>query len=277
MTFITQPASVYTPAELAELFNLGFAGYFMPVNFSEEAFRAFVERDGVDLNVSRVLLAEGDPAGLALIARRGPVSRLAAMGLVAGARGRGAGSWLMGELLAESRKRGERRMFLEVIARNEPAIRLYEKSGFTKLRRLLGFSADSPSGKADPGFQPCTLGEVIRAFEDHSLPDLPWQVDAVTLICLTGPTFAFRLGAAYLAVSDPQAGTVVVRSLVCDAAGEGQEQAARLLSSLFATYPGKAWRVPPIFPEEMAGIFAGAGMKQDELSQWQMVCRFYDQ
>ncbi len=271
--FITQPASVYTPVELADLFTLGFAGYFMPVNFNEETFRAFVERDGVDLNASRVLLLDGDPAGLALIARRGPVSRLAAIGLAAGARGRGAGSWLMGELLAEARKRGERRMFLEVIAQNEPAIRLYEKSGFTKLRRLLGFSAESPSGTADEALQPCTLGEVIRTFEDHALPDLPWQVDAVTLIRLTGPTFAFHRGGAYLAISDPQAGQVTIRSLVCDTADEGQEQAAQLLKSLFAAYPGKAWRVPPIFPEELAGAFAGAGMKQDELSQWQMVCK----
>ncbi len=269
MTFITQPASVYTPAELADLFNLGFAGYFMPVNFTEEAFRAFVERDGVDLNVSRVLLADGDPAGLALVARRGPVSRLAAMGLVTGMRGRGAGSWLMEGLLTEARQRGERRMFLEVIAQNEPAIRLYEKSGFTKLRRLLGFSAESPAGKADAAFQPCTLGEVIRMIDEFGLPDLPWQVDAQTLTRLPAPTFAFHLDGAYIAFSDPQAGQVSIRSLVCDAAAQGQ--AVRLLKTLFALYPGKTWRVPPIFPEELAGVFDGAGMKQDELSQWQMV------
>jgi ribosomal protein S18 acetylase RimI-like enzyme len=273
MTFITQPASVYTPAELADLFNLGFARYFVPVNFSEEAFRAFIERDGVDLNVSRVLLADGDPAGLALVARRGPVSRLTAMGLAADMRGRGAGSWLMGELLAEARKRGERRMFLEVIAQNAPAIRLYEKSGFTKLRRLLGFSAENPAGMADPAFQPCTLGEVIRMVDDYNLPDLPWQVDAVTLIRLPGPTFAFRLGEAFVGISNPQVENLSVRALACDITVEGQEQAARLLQSLFAAYPGKTWRVPPIFPEELSGAFAGAGMKHEDLSQWQMGCK----
>ena len=85
-----------------------------------------------------VLLAGDIPAGIALIARRGWTSRLAAMGISLEWRGRGAGTWFINGLLREASERGEREMVLEVIEQNEPAVALYTRSGFEIVRRLVG-------------------------------------------------------------------------------------------------------------------------------------------
>ena len=43
-----------------------------------------VRKDGIDLAISRVLFTDDEPVGIALIARRGWTSRLAAMGIAQG-------------------------------------------------------------------------------------------------------------------------------------------------------------------------------------------------
>jgi ribosomal protein S18 acetylase RimI-like enzyme len=97
----------------------------------------------VDLELSRVILHAARPVGVALLARRGWTSRLAAMSILPDARGRGIGAVCVRQLLDEAKTRGDQSMTLEVIEQNEPAVRLYEKCGFAKMRRLLGFSGHS--------------------------------------------------------------------------------------------------------------------------------------
>src|SRR5512133_430028 len=98
-TYSTQTALDFSLAELADLFTRSFAGYFIPVNMTVPTLAGMLRRDGVDLAATRILLADGVPAGFGLIARRGWTSRLAAMGIVEALRGKGAGSYLMAELI----------------------------------------------------------------------------------------------------------------------------------------------------------------------------------
>jgi len=59
-------------------------------------------------------------------------------------RGRGVGTGLVRELLQEARKWGCGAVLLEVRASNTPALRLYEKLGFTVSGRRNGYYRDPP-------------------------------------------------------------------------------------------------------------------------------------
>ena len=139
MDLASIPASNYPLADLVKFLNRGFEAYFVPIQFSPVTFLNMVDKDGIDLTASRVLLVDEQPCGIALIARREALhaSRLAAMGIAREARGRGAGSWFMDVLVHEARRRNDREMVLEVIEQNEPAVKLYRKAGFQAVRRLV--------------------------------------------------------------------------------------------------------------------------------------------
>ena len=139
-----KPANEFTIPQLADLMTRSFEGYFVPVNITDVIMLTMLRRDGVDLTSSRAILKDGELAGLALIARRGWTSRLAAMGIVSTARNGGTGTWAMQQLIVEAQARGDKEMLLEVIEQNTAGVKLYEKVGFTKIRRLVGYRLENP-------------------------------------------------------------------------------------------------------------------------------------
>src|SRR5512138_297637 len=170
-TYSTQSALDFSLPDLANLFTRSFAGYFMPVNMTAPALAGMLRRDGADLTATRVLLADGVPAGFGLIARRGWTSRLAAMGIVEAWRGKGAGSYLMAELIREARERGEHGMVLEVIAQNVSAIALYEKYGFKKVRRLIGLALSNPNAAEAAPLEELDIRQVANLVCQYGLAD----------------------------------------------------------------------------------------------------------
>lgn len=261
-SFSLQPASDFPLVDLAGLLTRGFENYFVPIHMDVNALLGMIRRDSVDLTSSRVLLADGAPAALALIARRGSASRVAAMGVVSAWRGRGAGAFAMNGLIEEARERAERVMYLEVIDRNEPAIRLYEKYGFVKMRRLTGFLASAPAG------QPANVTEIEipvagNLIFHHGYPELPWQVSGGTIALFATPSRAFQLDSAYAVTSALTGEHVTLWSVLTEPSARGQGQACRLLRALFAKYPNKTWHVPAIFPEEMGGFFEKVGFEKE--------------
>ena len=116
--------------ELAEIFTAGFAGYVIPMRMTPAALAQRIAAEDVDLEASRVLRRGADRVGLALVARRGWVSRVAAMGIRPEARGQGVGRALLERLLEDARARGDRRIRLEVFESNATARQLYERGGF---------------------------------------------------------------------------------------------------------------------------------------------------
>src|SRR5215212_6763256 len=140
MDFDTVPAANYPLPDLAKYLNRGFEDYFVPIQFNTTTFLDMLRKDGIDLTASRILVAEDQACGIALIARRGWTSRLAAMGISQEMRGKGAGSWFLEKLIHEARERSDHEMVLEVIEQNEAAVHLYQKYGFQVIRRLIGFT-----------------------------------------------------------------------------------------------------------------------------------------
>ncbi|HSO10903.1 MAG TPA: GNAT family N-acetyltransferase [Anaerolineales bacterium] len=265
-------ASDYPTPDLVQLLNLTFEDYLVPIHFDHSQFLTMLRKDNIDLDSSRVLLADSEPSGIALIARRGTfrASRLAGMGITREMRGKSAGSWLMGQLIKEARARNDREMVLEVIEQNKPAVRLYKKYGFQAIRRLIGWIRQDVKQDAKGDLQEMDLCEMGRLILRHGLPDLPWQLSGETIALLNPPARAFKNGQAYIAISNPDAEHVVIWSLLVEPDARGKGLAVELLENVMANHNGKTWHVPAIWPEELGIIFERSGFQREELSQWQM-------
>jgi ribosomal protein S18 acetylase RimI-like enzyme len=265
-----KPANEFTIPFLADLMTRSFEGYFVPVNITDIILLTMLRRDGVDLTASRVIMKDNEPSGLALIARRGWTSRLAAMGIVSTARNGGTGTWAMQQLVAEAQARGEKEMLLEVIEQNTAGVKLYEKIGFTKVRRLVGYRLENPQVESSEELKEIDICELAREVSYHGLANLPWQLSGTTIAHHTPPSRAFRLNDAYCLISNPEALDVSISSVLVKTDSRGAGQSGVLMRALFARFPNKVWHVSPIFPEEMGVIFEQVGMTHETLSQWQM-------
>jgi ribosomal protein S18 acetylase RimI-like enzyme len=150
-----EPASRRSHAELAEIFNAGYEGYYTPFTLDEAAFRFMSELWDDDLEASRIAVVDGEPAGICKLAIRGDRGWIAGVGVAVPHRGKGLGEQLMRAAIEEARARGLRELWLEVLVQNEPAIRLYEKLGFVTVREL----------------EVWTLEDLV--LEEHGVPSVP--------------------------------------------------------------------------------------------------------
>ena len=274
MSLELKPLLDYDLVEVAELLNRGFADYLIKIEFNVAVLLHMVLHDGIDAGSSRVVLRDGEAVGVAMIARCGWSSRLAGMAIVPEARGQGAGSWLMAQLVAEAKARGERRMVLEVIEQNTAAVHLYEVCGFQVLRRLVSYagSADGEGEKAE--LEQVDTREVAQMVTMYGLPDLPWQISGESLVHVGPPNRAYRMGTAYVVISNPDASRIGLRAVVVEPEARGQGRATRLLRAVMAHHPGKGWAVPALCPEEIGGLFEKVGLVKGPLAQLQMGIEF---
>ena len=186
-SFSFKPAISFSLSELAGLFTRSFEGYFVPINLDEITLHTMLRRGGVDLSESRVFLNEGQPIGLAMIARRGWTSRLAAMGIVTESRHSGVGTWAMQNLMQEARARGDREMVLEVIEQNTAGIKLYQKVGFKTVRRLVGFKLEHPQVEPGAELEEIDIRELAHLVTLHGGKDWPWQLSGESIALVTPP------------------------------------------------------------------------------------------
>jgi len=270
MDFDTVPASTFPLPDLVKLLNQGFEGYFVPIRIEMTDFLTMLRKDGTDLTASQVLIVDDVPSGIALIARRGWTSRLAAMGIAKERRGLGAGSWFMELLMEQARHRGEREMVLEVIEQNEVAVKLYQKAGFHIVRRLVGLIRKDGEEKQISSLEEIDLRQIGRFVSQYGLSDLPWQLSGESIAQMNPPARAYCQGTAYIAISDPDAERVIIWSLLVEDSPQISSLGADLLRSVIAHHKGKTWHVPAIFPEELESVFIRAGFEREELTQWQM-------
>lgn len=270
MTLSLKSASEHPISFLADLMTRSFEGYIVPIHMSEASLHTMIRRDGIDLTASRVLMKDDEPIGLAMIARRGWTSRLAAMGITSTARGGGVGTWAMQQLIEEAKTRGEKEMLLEVIEQNTAGVKLYEKVGFTKIRRLVGYKLENPQSDMTHELEEVDIRELARQVTYHGMKDLPWQLSGATIMQHTPPSRAFRINDAYCLISNPDAADVAIHSVLVKARSRGAGLSEVLMRALFAKFLNKIWHVSAIYPEEMGFIFEHVGMEREPISQWQM-------
>ena len=270
MTLSFKPASEYSISALADLMTRSFEGYIVPIHITEPVLHTMLRRDGIDLTASRVLIKGTEAIGIAMIASRGWTSRLAAMGITSNARASGVGTWAMTQLIEEAKARGEKEMLLEVIEQNPAGVKLYEKVGFTKIRRLVGYKLENPPSDSKHELEEIDIRELARQVAYHGIQDLPWQLSGATIMQHTPPSCAFRINDAYCLISNPEATDIAIQSILVKARSRGAGLSEVLMRALFAKFPGKTWHVSPIYPEEMGFIFEHIGMEREPISQWQM-------
>ena len=270
MDFSLKTASDLLLPDLVQTLNRGFEGYLVPIHLNVSQFLDMVRKDSIDLTASRVLFVDGKPEGVALIARRGWMSRLAAMGISTELRGNGAGSWLMEKLIHQARERGDHEMTLEVIEQNDAAVHLYQKFGFQTMRRLVGFIRREAIELEDYELNEIDLREMGALVSQFGLRDLPWQISGETIAQMTPPVRAYRNGHSYAAISNPHMDHVVIWSVLVEPQERGQNLGSQVLKQVIAQFTGRTWHVPAIYPEEMSGMFERASFELEKLSQWQM-------
>ncbi len=267
------PAYDLPLAEQAAVFTAAFqdylAGSFQP---NAEGLARILFHHGAQLWFSRFLRLEGSWAGFGYIGRTGDISRLAGMGFVPAARGRGMGQRLLQHLLDDARQRGDRRMTLEVFEQNAPAAALYRKAGFWEVGRLFGWQHPGVgASQAAPPSPPETLTVARLLATSHALeyPELPWQISRFALAHLPPKARAYHRDDAVLVVSDPV--TPVIRILAVMTLGSGPMNWRALEDlgrSVMRSHPGAQWMVPQIFPEEFgSGFFEPLGFKRETLNQ----------
>lgn len=273
MGFTSHPASDFSNAELVDILNRGFEGYFIPITFHVPAFLNMVRKDGLDLTASRVVLKDDRQIGIALISRRGWTARLAAMGIARESRGAGAGSWCMAQLIQEARQRGEREMLLEVIEQNEAAVHLYKKCGFETMRRLIGLKNKEAVQDLPSELDEVDIRTVSSLVSQYGLHDLPWQLSGESIAQTNPPARAYCKGPAYAVITNPESKDIVIWSLLVEPSARGHRLGTELLRSMIAKHPHKTWHVPALLPEELVTVYERAGFVREELSQLQMRLR----
>jgi len=232
-------AGTLTLEGLAELFTRSFEQYFYPgaVTAADLARRVRVEQ--IDLWRSPVLVVDGEPAGLALLGLRGTRAWCGGFGVVLARRGRGLSHRLTGALIEYARAAGAEQLSLEVLTRNERAIRAYSRAGFRTVRdlRILEWRrpADAPPPDAPPAVE--AAPEVLLRSFGRLHPVRPaWQRDLASLLVrdslsglALGPAHAPRAYALLQAGAD---GSARLMDLGAESAGDAQE----LLAALQARY-----------------------------------------
>lgn len=266
------------PADLLHAaFGEAFSDYLIgPFQLPLALWPGFLARQGVDLDLGRAVLDQGQLQAFALVAPRPDIGRwrLATMGAVPAARGSGSAPRLLDDLLQRARAAGQQAVELEVFAQNERALRLYRSRGFEPRHTLHGYQAAAgvvapvreAGAEIDAGLAMDWLRDVARA----RVADLPLQVTDLVLRNAAALR-AWRCGTAQLLASQAPDGSVNIASLIdLDPA---QRDAQVLLQALRAEFPHSLLRVPQLQRLDLGGqALRALGFEPQPLHQLLMVC-----
>src|SRR5215218_11113070 len=270
-----RPVAACTTAQVADALTRSFEGYVVPVNVSPEAYERRFRPENVDPFASYVFFRETRPVAVVLVARRGWTSRIAAMAVAPGVRGKGLGKHIMQGVIDEAVERGDRSGVLEVFEHNTPAVKLYEGLGFRPARRLVGYHHDPGGAASDVTDTLCALDplDFARVVAREGEPGLPWMLAAETLSGAVSPAQAFHLDhSAYALIGDPEANVIPLTAFIVPRSHRRNGWGTRLMQALFASYPDKAWSIPQIVPEELAPtFFTRCGWTLMDTNQLEMV------
>ncbi len=131
-------ASQYSYDQLAEIYNQARVDYIVPMPMNGKRMAEYVRDYDVDLNASAVALnSEALELGVCMLGVRGDRTWITRLGVIPERRGKRIGQFLTEQMLENARALRARRVQLEVIKGNTPAIGLFQKLGFEPVRELM--------------------------------------------------------------------------------------------------------------------------------------------
>ena len=261
----------FTAAEQARAITECFEGYVMPFVLDGPGFERRFRPEGLDSMASVILKSGEEFAAICLVARQGWTSRVAAMAIAPNFRRQGVGRRLMNLVIDEARERGDKRLVLEVIEQNPPAIGLYESVGLSIARRLAGYRREpnsNPSESAtiiDPSI---VIGHLARECSS----DLPWDYKPETLAHKGSPAKGVSLSdVAFALISDTPGERVIIWSLFTKRDSRRLGNGRKLVEAIAAMFPNKALVTPVALPDDHAPEFLTAvGFTEVSISQFEM-------
>ena len=189
---VIRPAVEIEFDTLVRVFNAGYSGYPVPVHIEAPQLRHHLDQNAIDLEASRIALADEAVVGVGLLGIRGERGWIGGLGVIPIFRQQGVGRAIMRATLEEASARGLKQVQLEVIDGNTAAHNLYLDLGFSDVRRLLILECSiTPNDEIDnqPELKHLNLAEALDYFHAfHSIPN-PWQRDYPSLTRLD-PTYA---------------------------------------------------------------------------------------
>ncbi|MBX8827323.1 N-acetyltransferase [Ochrobactrum sp. SFR4] len=256
--------------QACDVLNMAYEGYIVPVSFDPVSLARRIQAENIDLVSSQLLTRGQETIGILLIARRGNVSRIAALGVVKHLRGAGIGKHAVAHAIAGARARGDDRMVLEVIETNEKAISTYEKAGFKRRRTLVGYMHDpaGPKNGAIPSSTDVTLPLLIGSYPR----DMSWQTAPICFAGASAPIKAFQTPDETAAALVDASGQVARLLAFAVHPAKRLNGVGRLfMASLLGHFPNKSWTIPAILPASQAAKFLiSSGWLQSDFTQLEM-------
>ena len=168
------PAAAFDHPTLAALVTAVYRDYWFPVVLDGAGFTRMVETSDIELELSRVAVVDGEPAGVTLVARRGREGWIGGMGVTSERRRHGLGRAMLTSALAAAREAGVERLRLEVLEQNEPARKLYAELGFDHVRDLEVWTLQGVPDDAPP-LTALRLDDALAWIVAHRTAPEPWQ------------------------------------------------------------------------------------------------------
>ncbi len=182
------PASAFSLDALSDIFTRSFENYFYPGTTTAAVLAARMRTEQLDLHRSLVMRLSDEVAGIALLGLRGDRAWCGGFGVMLPFRGRGLAHELATAMLGQVRQAGARGCGLEVLTRNQRAIKTYARAGFHPLRDLQVLEWRRPQEPPEFGVQgeaQMTMGQAdkkLRQEEDNNLQSPIAQLHPATLL-----------------------------------------------------------------------------------------------
>lgn len=257
-------------AELLDIWNRGFRGYFVDNTLDETRLARHIRWSAADLARSAVLLVDGKPAAfsLAAIQRRGGglAAWIAGFGVAPEHRRKGLAGQLMREHCKMLDGAGVMETLLEVIDVN-PARRVYSAAGFRETRTLLSLQGVPRAAQDAPPVEAArlelsALEELHASLHAQSPPVWRRELPALGRILAeqeSAELLALPAESGHAAYALAMAGSERVALL--DACASDAASAELLIRALADAFPRRIFRIidePEASP--MIDALAGSGM-----------------
>jgi ribosomal protein S18 acetylase RimI-like enzyme len=172
--------------DLLDVINLSFSDYIVPFSLTLEQLQSKIHAEGIKLDLSIGVYDEEKLVGFMLHALNTTnpefIAYNAATGVIPDYRGKGLVGKMYDVLVPKLEALGVKQMVLEVIEGNHPAIRVYEKMGYTIHRKLDCFRGSVPALDINPKVTIRNLSapqwELFKSFWDI---EPSWQNDVMTI------------------------------------------------------------------------------------------------